>query len=352
MKGLLNRVGMAAAGLALMSAPVLAGQRERPTQDRGSTPVADRAVERSAPSGGGSNSGGSGSTASGGSSVESTSSAPSSSAAAPSFGAADRSAPRYSEPQRRGGGGGSSNSGGSQHRGGGSGGGDRAVPRGSGSSSGSTSKSGGDATTSSSSGGSNAAPSRTNGEVPSWSRPRGGRPVSGTATERTTPIGGQGGYGHNRYYYDPFYYPYYGYPYYGYPYRAGYYPGFGLGFGYGLGLGWPMFYDPWYDPWYSSYGYGGYGYGGGGGYTGGVQYGSADSGHVRLKVKPRHAKVYVDGYFVGEVDQFDGAFQKLALNGGRHKVEIKADGYETAEFDVLITPDETVTYQGELKKLQ
>ena len=52
------------------------------------------------------------------------------------------------------------------------------------------------------------------------------------------------------------------------------------------------------------------------------------------------------------VDQFDGMFQKLALNGGQHKVEIKADGYETAEFDVLITPDQTVTFAGELKRIQ
>ena len=60
----------------------------------------------------------------------------------------------------------------------------------------------------------------------------------------------------------------------------------------------------------------------------------------------------MDGYLAGTVDQFDGAFQKLTLNGGRHKVEVRADGYETAEFDVLITPEQTVTFQGELKRIQ
>ena len=60
----------------------------------------------------------------------------------------------------------------------------------------------------------------------------------------------------------------------------------------------------------------------------------------------------MDGYFVGTVDQFDGAFQKLALNTGRHKVEVKADGFETAEFDVLINPEQTVTFQGDLKRIQ
>jgi PEGA domain. len=113
--------------------------------------------------------------------------------------------------------------------------------------------------------------------------------------------------------------------------------------GYGLysGLGWsPYMGDP-LDPYYSGYG----------GYSSGV-YNTHDQGNLKLKVKPRNAKVYVDGYFVGQVDQFDGAFQKLPLNGGRHKVEVRAEGYETAEFDVLITPEQTVTFQGELKRIQ
>lgn len=73
---------------------------------------------------------------------------------------------------------------------------------------------------------------------------------------------------------------------------------------------------------------------------------------MKLKVKPRNAKVYVDGYYVGLVDEFDGAFQKLTLNGGRHKVELRAEGYETTEFDVLITPEQTVTFAGDMKKVQ
>jgi hypothetical protein len=69
-------------------------------------------------------------------------------------------------------------------------------------------------------------------------------------------------------------------------------------------------------------------------------------------VKPRNAKVYVDGYYVGLVDEFDGAFQKLTLNSGRHKVELRAEGFETTEFDVLITPEQTVTFAGDMKKNQ
>ena len=90
-----------------------------------------------------------------------------------------------------------------------------------------------------------------------------------------------------------------------------------------------MFYDPFYGGWLRlgrPYGYGGYGYGGGGGGGGGSGGGSGgyavsreyrDSGHLRLKIKPQQAQVYVDGYFVGVVDSFDGAFQKLGLDAGR-----------------------------------
>ena len=145
----------------------------------------------------------------------------------------------------------------------------------------------------------------------------------------------------------------YTYPtYYGYSnyYSRYYFPGYAFGLG--------AFYDPgWYDPYYYGGYYGG-GYGGsyGGGYGGGYQggygsssYGRGPTGALRLKIKPRDAQVYVDGYFVGVVDDFDGVFQKLGIDAGGHRIEIKAPGHETISFDVLITPNETVTYKGELR---
>jgi hypothetical protein len=186
-------------------------------------------------------------------------------------------------------------------------------------------------------------------EVPSWSRPRGDRPATGEAVDRTVPVPNRDGNNRGRYGYGDYGYGGYGYydPFYS-PYRSnyyGYYP-YGMGMGYGLysGFGWaPYFGDMYGDPYGAGYGYGG-------GYS--SSYGRGEQGNLKLKVKPRSAKVYVDGYFVGYVDQFDGSFQKLALNTGRHKVEVKADGFETAEFDVLINPQQTVTFQGELKRIQ
>jgi hypothetical protein len=74
-------------------------------------------------------------------------------------------------------------------------------------------------------------------------------------------------------------------------------------------------------------------------------------GRLRLKVKPEHAEVFVDGYFVGLVDQFDGVFQRLHIEPGPHRVEFRADsyGYEPLTYDVLIQPDRKITYTGALK---
>ena len=63
-------------------------------------------------------------------------------------------------------------------------------------------------------------------------------------------------------------------------------------------------------------------------------------------------QVFVDGYYVGVVDEFDGVFQRLRLEAGGHRVEIRLDGYSALTFDVLIPPGETVTFRGELLPIQ
>ena len=74
-------------------------------------------------------------------------------------------------------------------------------------------------------------------------------------------------------------------------------------------------------------------------------------GAIRLKITPKEALVYVDGYFAGIVDDFDGLFQKLHLEAGPHHVEVQAVGYEPLSFDVQITPDHTISYSGDLRKI-
>ncbi|HUF23077.1 MAG TPA: hypothetical protein VMN81_03035 [Vicinamibacterales bacterium] len=177
--------------------------------------------------------------------------------------------------------------------------------------------------------------------VPAYSRPRGDRSVRGQAVDRgDTPLPSRGG----TFYYSP-YYGYDGYGYnsygyygrgYGYPYRFGYYPMY-TGFGY-----------IYYDPFWGSPGY--YGYGASGGGYSNRDDRDYDIGSLRLKVDPSHAEVYVDGLFRGIVDDFDGVFQRLKLEAGAHRLEIRAAGFQTLVFDVLVTPGETTTYRGDLKR--
>lgn len=76
----------------------------------------------------------------------------------------------------------------------------------------------------------------------------------------------------------------------------------------------------------------------------------ATPGDVRLEVTPKDAKVYVDGYYVGSVDDFDGRLQRLTVSAGPHHIVIQANGYEQLEVDLYVQPRQTLTYRGALKK--
>jgi hypothetical protein len=141
-----------------------------------------------------------------------------------------------------------------------------------------------------------------------------------------------------------YYYPYYGYRSglsiglfggYGYPYRYGYgYPYYGSRYGYPYGA--------------YGYSYGGY-YPAGYGYGGGYGYRDAGSGGVRIQGAVRDAEVYVDGYYAGIVDDFDGPFQRLELEGGAHSIEIRAPGFPPLTYDVNVQPGQTVTVHANVR---
>jgi hypothetical protein len=50
---------------------------------------------------------------------------------------------------------------------------------------------------------------------------------------------------------------------------------------------------------------------------------------VRLRVKPADTEVYLNGYFAGRVDDFDGMFQRLYVPAGEHLLELYLEGYRT-----------------------
>lgn len=86
---------------------------------------------------------------------------------------------------------------------------------------------------------------------------------------------------------------------------------------------WGGYYSPFYDPWFGP----GWGWGSPWGW-GGWRVAPPEAS-VRLDVRPRDAQVYVDGYFAGDVDQFDGTFQRLRVPPGQHEIVIHKDGYRS-----------------------
>jgi len=122
----------------------------------------------------------------------------------------------------------------------------------------------------------------------------------------------------------------------------------------------PGYYPGWYYPYWPSYYYGlyysgGWGpYYGAGGYAGGPAYytyrSGGDSAAVRVLVDPEKTKVYVDGYYAGVADDFDGMFQRLYLAPGRHEITLKFDGYRTHRMIVFVTPGQTLKIERDLEK--
>ena len=312
-------ISLAAAAFAFALTPVLAAQDTRGGGQAGSRPNTGSTTGSAAPRGEGS-SGSSGTTSS--SSGGSSSGSSSSSGMGSSSGSSGYAPVRERAPERPSA---------SERRGGSDG--ERAMPRGSAVTSGNNARgtSGAAGTSSTYYGeGGNRTP------VPAYSRPRDGRTPVGGATERTEIPGG--GY----YPIYPIYDPGWGYnPFWGYGI-----PSFGYGYGYGLGyFGYdPFLFGGYYDPYYSGYGQSSGGYGTGG-YKGAV-------GSLRLKVKPVNAQVYIDGYYVGVIDSFDGTFQRLEIEAGSHRVEVRAEGFTPAQFDVMVTPGETITYKGQLQPIR
>ena len=109
---------------------------------------------------------------------------------------------------------------------------------------------------------------------------------------------------------------------------------------YGLYAG---FHDPFFGPYPFAYGYashlapyyGGYG----------------DSSAVRLEVDPEETEVYVDGYFTGMVDSYDGFLQRLRLPPGEHEIKLYLEGYESIRQTLYLAPDETYRIRHEMQPL-
>jgi hypothetical protein len=90
------------------------------------------------------------------------------------------------------------------------------------------------------------------------------------------------------------------------------------------------YYRPWfYDPFYFGAFYG---------YPPPYAYGPAfDVGSsLRLQVTPRETEVFIDGYFAGIVDDFDGFLQRLRLAPGEHDLQLYLPGHRLVEQKIYL----------------
>ena len=69
---------------------------------------------------------------------------------------------------------------------------------------------------------------------------------------------------------------------------------------------------------------------------------------LRIQAHPREAEVYVDGYYAGIVNDFDGTFQRLNVVPGTHEITLRLDGFATWSARVYASPYSTLRIHHDL----
>jgi hypothetical protein len=75
---------------------------------------------------------------------------------------------------------------------------------------------------------------------------------------------------------------------------------------------------------------------------------------VRIRVAPEAAEeaaVYVDGFYAGVVEDFNGVFQALPLTPGGHSVALYLDGYRTIRRNIYLSPGSTFNLHETMQPL-
>jgi hypothetical protein len=73
---------------------------------------------------------------------------------------------------------------------------------------------------------------------------------------------------------------------------------------------------------------------------------------VRVLAVPKEAAVYVDGFYAGIVDDFDGVFQALPLPPGGHEITLYLEGYRTVRRNLYLRPASTLKLRETMEALQ
>lgn len=142
--------------------------------------------------------------------------------------------------------------------------------------------------------------------------------------------------------------------------------GHGRGHGHGHGHGHSHSYYPWYryygpSWWWAPYGYWGWWWLGdnywpyGGPYYGDPYYhdrryyGRGDVGALDLDVSPGRTQVFLDGQYIGTVDQYDGFPTYLWLERGTYDIVFFLDGYKTVARQVSVYPGTVIDFDDRLE---
>lgn len=73
---------------------------------------------------------------------------------------------------------------------------------------------------------------------------------------------------------------------------------------------------------------------------------------LRFQVEPAETEIFIDGYYVGRVDDYDGFFQRLRFPPGEHEIELYLGGYRSVQQKVLVQPGATFRVRHAMAALQ
>lgn len=99
----------------------------------------------------------------------------------------------------------------------------------------------------------------------------------------------------------------------------------------------PFWYDPFWGPYPYSYGV--------------YPFGARPDADVRVEVTPKQAEVYVDGFYAGVADDFDGVFKRLHTTPGGHAITLHLEGYRTVTENLYLSPESTFKLHDTMDKL-
>jgi hypothetical protein len=73
---------------------------------------------------------------------------------------------------------------------------------------------------------------------------------------------------------------------------------------------------------------------------------------LRFQVTPQNTEIFLDGFYVGTVDDFDGIFQRLRLVPGEHDIELYLSGYRSVRQKILVQPRATFRVRYTMEPLK